>query len=74
MVIISDAFREKYRKYQAEGKIFPGGLDEETYAEGLKKSVVYYDGERWTTTPTRNKKNLGIDLQKEPKHPGAPVT
>jgi hypothetical protein len=72
-VIISDAFREKYRKYQAEGKIFPGSLDEQAYAEALRKTVVYYDGERWTTTPTRKKKNLGIFLQKEPKHPGVPV-
>jgi len=74
MVIISDGFREKYRKYQAEGGIFPGKLDEEAYAEALAKAVVYFDGERWTTTPTRNKKNLGIYLQKEPKHPGMPVT
>lgn len=74
MVIISDGFREKYRKYQAEGKIFPGSLDEEAYAEALAKAVVYFDGERWTTTPTRNKKNLGIFLQKEPKRPGKPIT
>jgi hypothetical protein len=71
-VILSDGFREKYRKYQAEGKIFSGSLDEEAYSESLAKAVVYFDGERWTTTPARNKNNLWIFLQKEPKHPDAP--
>ncbi len=66
-VFITDAFREKYQKYQDEGKIPPGPLNENALAEALSKSVVYYDGERWTTTPTRNKKNLGIYLQKESK-------
>lgn len=73
MVILSDGFREKYRKYQAEGKIFSGRLDEEAYSEALAKAVVYFDGERWTTTPTRNKTNLGVFLQKEPIRPKTTV-
>jgi hypothetical protein len=64
-VIVSDPFREKFRKYQEAGKIPPGCLNETTLSETLAKSVVYYDGERWTTTPARNKKNLFIYLQKE---------
>ena len=66
-VAVSDAFREKYRKYQEEGKIPPGRLDEQALADSLAKGVVYFDGERWTTTPTRNKKNSSIYLQKESK-------
>jgi len=64
-VIVSDAFREKFRKFQEAGKIPPGNLNETALSENLAKSVVYYDGERWTTTPSRNKKNLFIYLQKE---------
>lgn len=63
--IISDAFREKYRKYQDAGKIPPGPLDEKALSESLVKSVIYYDGEGWTTTPTVNKKNLDFYHQKE---------
>lgn len=63
--IISDYYREKYRKFQAQGLIGPGRLNEPALIESLRRSIVYYDGEHWTTTPTRNKRNLGIFLEKE---------
>ena len=73
-VIVSDAFREKFRKYQEAGKIPPGNLNETALSEALAKSVVYYDGERWTTTPSRNKRNLFIYLQKEGRKVKTPAT
>lgn len=73
-VIVSDTFREKFRKYQEAGKIPPGSLNETTLSETLVKSVVYYDGERWTTTPARNKKNLFIYLQKKGRKGNTPAT
>jgi hypothetical protein len=68
--IVSDAYREKYRNYQAEGRIPPGPLDAEALARSLAQGVVYYDGEHWTTTPTPNKRNAWILLQQEEGPPG----
>ncbi len=64
-VIVSDSYKEKYRKYQAEGRITPGRLDANALSEALAKSVVYFDGTRWTTTVTLNKVNYHLFLERE---------
>ena len=56
-VILTDSFREKYRKFQEEGRLPPGPLDENALRESLSRSIVYYDGRRWTTTVSLNKVN-----------------
>lgn len=50
-VIISDTYKEKYNRFQAEGKIAPGPLDEPRLASELQNSVLYFDGVGWTKTP-----------------------
>jgi hypothetical protein len=54
-VTISDAYREKYARYQSTGKIPPGRLDETALRDELMKGVKYFDGEGWTATPTPNR-------------------
>ncbi|OGD25160.1 MAG: hypothetical protein A2Y56_08320 [Candidatus Aminicenantes bacterium RBG_13_63_10] len=66
-VSLSDAFREKYRKYQEEGRIPPGRLDEQALTDSLTKGLMYFDGERWSMTRTWNKKNLWMVLEEEGK-------
>jgi hypothetical protein len=64
-VIISDAYKEKFHKFQAEGLIPPGPLDANALSVSLAGSIVYYDGQRWTTTRALNKMNYHIFAARE---------
>jgi len=59
-VSISDSFREKYRKFQEEGRIPPGLLNEQAMTESLAKGIVYFNGARWSAARTWNMKNKWI--------------
>jgi hypothetical protein len=50
----SDYFRLQHRELKAAGKI-SSTLDDAYYDE-LKKAVLYWDGEQWTSTPTMIRK------------------
>ncbi len=64
-VSLSDTFREKYRKYQEEGRVPPGRLDEQFLIDTLAKGVMYYDGEQWSMKRTFNNKNRWIFVEIE---------
>jgi hypothetical protein len=49
----SDAFRLQHRELRAAGKI--SSVLDDAYYEELKKGVLYWDGEQWTSTPSMNK-------------------
>jgi len=50
----SDSFWLRHRELRAAGKISSELND--AYYENLKKSVLYWDGTQWTSTPTMNLK------------------
>ncbi|MBN2198257.1 MAG: hypothetical protein JW747_00235 [Candidatus Aminicenantes bacterium] len=50
-VRLSDGFRSKFNRYQAEGRIAGGELDEVSFTLGLAVQVLYYDGRGWESDP-----------------------
>ncbi len=50
-VRLSDTFRNKYTRYQAEGRIAAGELDEASFTRDLAGKVLYRDGLGWTMEP-----------------------
>jgi len=50
----SHFFEQKYSQSVIEGKVTSVLNDE--YWENLKGSILYWDGEQWTSTPTMNRK------------------
>jgi hypothetical protein len=50
-VRLSDTFRKKHSRYQSEGRLSAGDLDEASYSRRLAQEVLYHDGLGWTPDP-----------------------
>ncbi len=56
-LIFSDTFWRKYRRFQEEGRLPAGKIDAERLRRELSSGILYWDGEGWVSSPTRNKRN-----------------
>jgi hypothetical protein len=63
----SDYFREQHQEQKSAGKIT--SILDDAYYEALKKGVLYWDGEQWTSAPSWNG-NAVTAKQPEPQGPG----